>query len=143
MVRPVTFESLTELLPEVEGWTKSQPEGEQFSAYSRAEAVYRRDDSRIELEITDSALSQTVLAPTSVFLVPGYSERSDAGFKRAIKLAGQPAVEHWTAGSKRAEVMVVVGGRYVVRASGDDVPSPDPVRTVVETVNLPRLAALR
>ena len=144
--RAVSFESLKELLPEVDGWTKSDATGEQLTSpvtYSRAQAVYRRDDSRIELEITDSALSQMLLAPTSVFLGPGYSERSDDGFKRAIKLGGQPAVEQWHTGSRRAEVTAVVGGRYLVRASGDDVPSPDTVRAVVESVNLSRLAALR
>jgi hypothetical protein len=144
--RAVNFESLVALLPEVEGWTKSEATGEQLTSpviHSRAEAVYRREESRIELEITDSALNQMLLAPPSVFLAPGYSERSSDGFKRAIKLSGQPALEHWTTGSRRAEVMALVGGRYLVRASGDDVPSLDPVRAVVESVNLSRLAALR
>ena len=146
LARAVEFERLKELLPEIDGWTRSELMGEQLTTpvtYARAEAVYRKDDSRIELVITDSALSQMLLAPVAIFLAPGYSERSDDGFRRAVKIGGQPAMEQWNSGSRRAAVTALVGGRYLVHAEGDDVSGVGPVVAAVENVNLSRLAALK
>lgn len=142
----VDYEQLKGLLPEVSGWTRSDTKGEQLSmpvSYSRAEARYSKDDSRISLEITDTALSQMLLAPMSMFLATGYSERSDDGFKRAAKIGGFPGMEEWNKNSKHGEVTAVVGNRYIVHGTGEDVASLDPVRQVVEAVNLSKLGALK
>ena len=110
--KPVDFEQLKSALPEVSGWTRSNARGEQVNmpvAISRAEARYTKDNSRVELEIVDTALSQLLLAPMSMFLGSGYSERSDDGFKRAAKVGGQPGFEEWNTDDKRGEVTAVVG----------------------------------
>ncbi len=110
--KPVDFEQLKSALPEVGGWTRANPRGEQVNmpvAISRAEARYTKDNSRVELEIVDTALSQLLLAPVSMFLGSGYSERSDDGFKRAAKIGGQPGFEEWNTDNKRGEVTAVVG----------------------------------
>jgi len=142
----VDFEALKGFLPEVNGWTRRDSHGEQLSmpvAYSRAEANYEKGESRIELEITDTALSQLLLAPMAMFLSSGYSERSDDGFKRAAKIAGQPGLEEWNSTSNRGEVTAVVGKRYIVHATGNDVETLDAVRQVVEAVDFGSLAALK
>jgi hypothetical protein len=144
--KPVDYEQLKELLPEVNGWTMSDARGEQVNmpvAISRVEAQYNRDNSRVELEIVDTALSQLLLAPMSMFLASGYSERSDDGFKRAAKVGGQPGIEDWNARSKRAEVIAVVANRFIVKATGHGVNALDPVRDIVEAVDLSRLASLK
>jgi hypothetical protein len=144
-VKTVDYEQLKDLLPDVGGWTKSEAKGEQLSmpvSYSRAEAKYTKDPGHVDLEITDTALSQLLLAPMSMFLNSGYSERSDDGFKRAAKIGGQPGFEDWNSGSKRGEVTAVVGGRFIVHGTGEDVDSIDQVRQVVEAVNLSKLTAL-
>jgi len=146
LARAVDYERLKELLPDIGGWTRSEVSGEQLTTpvtYARAQAVYRKDESRIELVITDSALSQMLLAPASIFLVPGYAERSDDGFRRAVKVGGQPAMEQWNSGSRRAAVTALVANRYLVHAEGDDVSGVEPVLATVESVNLSRLAALK
>jgi hypothetical protein len=144
--RVVDFEALKALLPEIDGWVKTDPRGEQVTlpvAMSRAEARYRKDDSSIELEITDTALSPLLLAPMSVFLSTGYSERSDAGFKRAAKVGGYPGFEEWNTDSRRGEVTVVVANRFIVQATGHDVQDLAAVRRVVESVGLAKLATLK
>jgi hypothetical protein len=144
--KPVEFEQLEALLPEVSGWAKSNAKGEQANmpvAHSRAEATYRKGDSRIEVEIVDSALSQLLLAPMTMFLASGYSERSSDGFKRAAKVSGQPGFEEWNKGSRRGEVTAVVGNRYIVKATGHDVDSIDAVRQVLEGLDLNKLAGLK
>jgi X-X-X-Leu-X-X-Gly heptad repeat protein len=144
--KAVDYESLKALLPEMDGWTRADPKGEQVSmpvSHSRAEAHYRRVGAEIELEISDSALNQLLLAPISMFLQSGYSERSDDGFTRATKVANQPGFEEWNAASHHAEVTAVAGGRFVVRATGDGVASVDPVRALVESVDMAKLVALK
>src|SRR5690606_446404 len=117
--KAVDFERLVALLPEADGWTRSDARGEQLSmpvAYSRAEAVYRNDESRIDLEITDSGMSQLLLAPLSMMLGAGFSERSSEGFKHAVEIGGHPGFEEWNNGSKRAEVTALVANRFIVKA---------------------------
>lgn len=144
--KAIDFEELKAMLPELDGWTRSDTKGEQLTmpvAYSRAETRYRNDASRIELEITDTAFSQLLLAPLSMFFSAGYSERSDDGFKRATKIGGQPGMEEWNARSHRGEVTAVCGSRFVVKATGHDIDSLDVVRKVVESVDLAKLAAIK
>jgi X-X-X-Leu-X-X-Gly heptad repeat protein len=144
--KAVDYELLKALLPNVSGWTRSDTKGEQLTmpvSYSRAETRYQKDDSRIELEITDTALSQMLIAPMSMFLATGYAERSDDGFKRAAKVGGFPAMEEWDNGSKRGEITALVGNRYMVHGTGEDVKDLAPVRQIVEAVDLSKLAALK
>jgi hypothetical protein len=72
-----------------------------------------------------------------------YSERSDEGYKKGTKVGGFPAYEEWRKDSKRAELNVLVSGRYIVHANGSDVENADVVRGVVEAINLQKLAALK
>lgn len=144
--KPVDFEQLKALLPEVNGWTRSGSRGEQVNmpiAISRAEARYRKDESEIELEITDTALSQMLLAPMSMFLASGYEERSDEGHKKATKIADQPAMEEWNARSKRGEVTAVVANRFIVKATGRDVADLGAVKQIIGAVSLSKLASLK
>lgn len=144
--KTVEFEVLKALLPQVNGWTQSNPRGEQISmpmAFSKAEAQYRKGDSRVELEITDSAMSPLLVAPFSMFLASGYSERSDDGFKRAAQVGGQPGFEEWNSRSHRGEVTAVVGNRFIVQATGHDVADLAAVHEVVNAVDLSKIAALK
>ena len=142
---PVAFEELKAVLPEPSGWTRSDVRGEQTNmpAHSRAEARYRKDDSSIELVVTDTALSQLLLAPMSMFLAGGFEERSDDGFKRATKVGGHPAFEEWNVRSKRGEVTALVANRFIVKATGRDVADLAPVRDLVSSVNLSKLSGLK
>ena len=144
--KPVDFEQLKSALPEVSGWTRTSPRGEQTNmpvAISRAEARYTKDQSRVTLEIVDTALSQLLIAPVSMFLASGYSERSDDGFKRSAKIGGQPGFEEWNHDDKRGEVTAVVANRFIVKGRGHQVDSLDTVRGVVEAVDLGKLATLK
>ena len=145
-VQATDYEELKGLLPEVAGWTKSDVAGEEVSmpeTHSRATARYSRNDSHIELDITDTGLSQLLLGPLSVFLASGYTERSDDGFKRALRISGQPGLEDWNGTAGRGEVTALVGSRFVVKAIGHDVSSIDAVRSVVEAIDFPKLAAIK
>jgi len=144
--KPVDYELLKAALPDVAGWERSNTKGEQVSmgiSVSKAETRYRKDDSQVDLEITDTAMSPLALAPFTMFLTTGYEERSDDGFKRAAKVGGQPGYEEWNKDSKHGEVTVVVNNRFIVNAKGRDVADLEPVRKVVLAVDLAKLGALK
>ena len=145
-VPPVDFEKLIALLPDASGWTKSKPTGGTRSmgfSVSNAEANYQKGDQRIQLEITDAAFNSLVMAPFRFMMAAGYNERTTEGFKRAMTLNGAPGYEEWTNDSKRGEVTVVVGNRFVVSGKGNGVDNIDAVRNFVSQVDLAKLAATK
>jgi len=142
----VDFEVLQALLPEVAGWTRTNVRGEQLTtpvAFSRAEAHYERGDTIIELELVDSALSQLLTAPFSMFLASGYAERSSEGSREAIVVNGSPGYEEWTISSGRGEIMALVADRFIVRVSGSGVNSLDTIRAIIDAVDFRALGRLR
>lgn len=144
--KAVAFEELMALLPEPAGWTRGKPRGEQVSMgmdMSRAHGDYEKGESSIDLEITDSSFNQLFLAPLTSYLVKGYSERSNEGYRKAEVIGGHPAFETWNSDSRRAEVFVVVANRFVVQATGHNVDSAAPVRALAQAVDFSRLAALK
>lgn len=139
------YEQLTPLLPAMDGWTRSHATGEQLTMpapYSRAEARYGRGASEVVLEIVDTAENALLLAPPSMFVAVGYSERLDAETWRSAPIASAPASERWNARTGRAEVTVIVRDRFIVHATGERVAGIEPVRRVVEAVNMTRLSTL-
>jgi hypothetical protein len=142
----VDFEQLVALLPEVDGWERSKPRGEQFTmgiATSNANASYTKGESSVDLEITDSSFNQLILAPFSMYLVAGFSERSTEGYKKGATIGGQPGFESWQNDSRRAEVTAVVANRFVVQATGRNVDSADAVKAFVQAVDFSKLTALK
>jgi len=146
LATPVDFETLKTLLPEVAGWTRASTSGETVSLpvpHTSAYARYSKDTSTIYLEIGDSALSPVVLGPATMFMTAGFEERSDAGYRKAVTIRGFPGCEDVNTHAKTADLTVVVANRFVVHAKGREMTNIDPVRAVVQAVNLAALAKLK
>jgi len=145
--KPVDFEALIALIPEMSGWTRSKPRGEQQTAMgmstSKAEARYEKGESSIDLDITDSSLNQIFLAPFMMFMASGYSERSSDGYTKSAPVNGHPGFEKWENEPKRGEITIVVGNRFLVQANGRDVENLDQVRQLVQAIDLAKLASLK
>ena len=144
--KPVDFEQLKALMPEISGWTRGKTSGQQMNmpvSFSQAEASYEKGDSSLKIEITDSALSQLLLMPLSMFMASGFEQKSDEGYTRASPIGGSPGFEEWTNDGKQGEVTAVVGGRFIVKATGRGVDGIEAVRKAVEAVNLSKLASLK
>jgi hypothetical protein len=58
-------------------------------------------------------------------------------------MGGHPGFEKWINGSRRGEITVVVGNRFIVQATGNDVESIEAVRAMVQAVDLGRLATMK
>ena len=142
----VEFARLVALVPELHGWTRNQPRGEQVSIgvpISKAEAEYANGDSIIKLSITDSTLDPLVLAPLGMILKPTYSERAGENYKRYAAFSGQPGCESWQHDANDAEVTVIVASRFVVNARGLNMPGIEPVQSLVKAIDIAKLAAMR
>ena len=144
--KSVDFEKLVALLPDVNGWTRGKPKGEQVSmgiTMSHAKTEYQKGDASIDLEITDSSFNQLVLSPFTMFLAAGYSERNSEGYSKSAPMGGHPGFEKWNNENKDGEVTVVVANRFIVNAKGRGTENIDPVKALVQAVNLGALAALK
>jgi TolA-binding protein len=144
--KPVDFEELKTLIPDVAGWTKGEVKGEQVSvgiSQSSARGKYTKGDATLELEITDSALNQLLLAPLTMMLAPGFEEKSDDGYHKSVQVGGFPGFEEWEKDAKHAQVTAVVANRFIVSANAHDVESADAALKAVEAVNLTKLSGLK
>jgi hypothetical protein len=142
----VAFEQLVALLPDVNGWTRGKPRGEQITMgvkMSHAKAEYQKGESSIDLDITDSSFNQLVLSPFSMFLAAGFSERTTNGFARSAPMGGNPGFERWNNEAGEGEVVVVINNRFIVQAKGRSIENINPVKTVVQAVNLAALSGLK
>jgi hypothetical protein len=136
---PIAHERLLDVLPEVAGWTRLDHRSERVNLpvpHSAGRAIYERDGQRISVVVTDTAMSQLLLSPFSMFLDAGFEEHTDGGFIRAIKVADSPGFEEWNGPRRRGEVVVVVGGRYLLKATGTNIPAIDTVRGVVSRLRI-------
>ena len=144
--KPVDFEHLIALLPELPGWTRDKPKGEQVSmgvSVSKAEADYEKGESSMRLEITDSSFNQMILAPFSMMLMANFSERTSSGYKKGTKINGQPGFEEWDSEDKDGNVTAVVANRFVVSARGNNLEGIEPLRALVQAVDFAKLGALK
>lgn len=145
--KPVDFEELKALLPDIDGWTKSDVHGEQQTAMgmsqSNAKAKYTKGDSTIQIEITDSTMNQLLLAPMAMFMATGFEEKSDDGYKKAVQVGGYPGFEEWEKNAKHGQTTAVVANRFIVAADAHSIDSPEIARKAVEAVNLSKLAGMK
>ena len=143
----VNHEQLKALLPETLGaWTRRTSRSHQVAMpfkVSNAEAQYQNGDSTMDVKIMDAALNQLILAPMSMFLVAGYEEKTDDGYKKYSPVAGSPGYEEWQGNTRRGEVTVILNNRFVVQATGHNVSGIEPVRAVLQSLDLARLATVK
>jgi hypothetical protein len=143
----INHEQLKAFLPETLGaWTRRSSRSHQAAVpfkMSNAEAQYQSGGLTMDVKIMDAALNQLFLAPMSMFLVAGYEEKTDDGYKKYSPVAGSPAYEEWEGRTRRGEVTVILNNRFVVQATGHNVDSIEPVRAVLQSLDLARLAALK
>jgi hypothetical protein len=143
----VDYELLKALIPEVAGWERSEVRGEQTSmmnmSYSIARTTYSQGDASVDLEIMDTAMIQALVMPFTMVASGTFNQRSDDGFQRGTTIAGNPGWEQWQNQGESGEINILVGKRFLVKGQGSGLPSLDPVRQIVESVDLSRLATVK
>ena len=146
VVPPVDFSLLLPFVPDAAGWTRGTPIGQTIAtgvSYSKVNVDYTKGESVIRLELCDSGFNRLLLAPLSPMLAPNYSERSRNWHKQFLKIHDSPGFESWDDEAKEAEVTVVAGGRFIVNARGTNMPDATPVKSLVKSIDLAKLASLK
>jgi len=144
--QPVKLQDLLATLPTIDGWEQQKPEGERMTSpfpTANAKATYTRGESRVEVEVIDSAFSQLLLAPVSMFLASGYSKESTTGYEKSTTVNGQPGWEKWDSENKQGEVNALVGKRFLVSIEGNGIDGVQVLQDVASKMDFNRLASLK
>jgi len=145
-VEPVSFQTLQTALPEVSGWEMDKPKGEKMTSpmpFSKTETDYRNGEQRIDMSITDTALSAMFLIPLRMAVASGFSRETSDGYEKATTVGGQPAVEKWNADSKRGELNVLVNDRFVVEIVGHNLAGIKTLQDFASKTDFGKIASLK
>ena len=112
---------------------------------SVARVDYEKGDLSLQLEITDTLANQMLMGPFMAALNAAGTARTktESGWAQKVTIGGYPATEVYDTEDKRADVVVILDGRFTVRAQISDVPDTAAAKAAVEAVNLKALAALK
>jgi hypothetical protein len=144
-VDPVSFNALLPLLPPPPaGWTAEEPRGETSSGMgfkiSDAERSYTKGDQHLHVKIVDGAYNSLIYA--GVTMAAQFAHESTEGYEKGVTLDGNPGFEKWNKASKRGELSVIVGKRFLVDIDASPVDA-EFVRSVYASVDKARLSALK
>lgn len=145
-VDPVSFRDLQTAFGDLSGWEKGKPTGEKMSMpvnFSRAEVNYTKGDSRIKVEISDSAFNQMLMIPYSMFLTSGYEKETEDGYEKSTKVGDSPGWEKWNSQNKNGELNAIVNKRFIVQVEGNGLDDVKMLHTAMASVDLNKLAALK
>jgi hypothetical protein len=144
----VDFRELKALLPaSLDGFQRTSASGEKNTAMgmtvSQAEGRYEQGDGYIEINITDNggmggfmAFAQAAWASSEI------DRETDTGFERTTTYGSHKAREEYDNTDQRGEIEILVGNRFMVKASGSGIPF-DVLQAAAKKVDLDKLAALK
>jgi len=138
-VAVVAHPRLQAFLPTLPGWTRGTPVGETDTteSVSRVTVDYDMPPATLSVEFMDSSGNPDVLALITEALAGKNPELTPT------KLAGFPAAEQWIAEAQRGEIHILVGGRFMVVVTGEQVPNIGAIRTAASAIDLQKMATLK
>ena len=145
-VDPVSTDALKGTLPQISGWTPGDPRTERMTspiAFSQVETQYKNGDAEIDVKVVDTGYAQMLIAPWAMFLASGYSRETNEGYEKATSVGGQPGFERWEKDSKRGELNVFVGKRFLVTIEGDDLADTKVLHEIASKMDFGKIAALK
>lgn len=107
---------------------------------SNAEGVYAKGDARIHLEVTDMGAAGAMAGMANAFNIKSSKETS-TGYEKVGKVDGRMTTESYDRSSRHGEYSVLVGDRFMVAATGDNV-SIDDLKSAVQAIGPSRLESL-
>jgi hypothetical protein len=143
----VDFRALKTLLPAAVGGLKRvSATGEKNSVMglgaSQAEGKYEGSgDAWLKVKILDAPMVGGLTALGLQLAATEIDKETEDGYERTTTLGGNKALEKYDGKSKRGEVKMMVGNRFVVEIEGAGVPM-EVIKEAVGKVDLARLQAL-
>ncbi len=146
LVAPAALEPL---LPTIEGWTKVRSTSNLVAdgcAYAFAEAVYRAGDRQLRVMVADTGYDADALMTVATIVLSfpaGHTEKvpPDTVINR-ITYRDYPTATMSSNADGQTEFTVVVGDRFVVKVEGKRAGDADALRTVVDKIDLNKVAEL-
>lgn len=151
--RTVGLDRLKALLPKsVVGLEQRENVGYQRTstgglAFSQVAATYHRDGAegrRIDVKLLDIGIDAGPAALSTVGwgALESDSKKADGSFERTTEIGDRKALEKYDRPSKRGELKVVAGDRFLVEIQGSGVDIADLKKALAE-VDLAKLESLR
>lgn len=151
-VQVVDYRKLKELLPgELGGLKRTGHSGEKIKlgefSIANAKAEYAKEGEeenlpRIDVDIVDYGAAPGMAQGMAGFATMDVDREGDDGYQKSGKVAGQPALETWTAETKSGTIMILVANRFVVNIQTNNLPS-EQIRKIAEALPIDKLAALK
>ena len=144
-VEPVSFQELQATLPQISGWERGTPTGERMTApvpFSQAEADYTMGDANITVKVVDSAFSQLLIAPWTMFLTAGYEKQTGEGYEKSTNVGGNPGFERFSSANKDGELNVVVAKRFLVTVEGENISDTKVLHDFASKIDTSKLESL-
>jgi hypothetical protein len=146
----VAYQDLKDLMPEdINGMPRASHEGEKNSAMgftiSRAEARYETQgtNASMRIEISDiGAMTGMAALATFGWATMDMSNENDNGYERTTSLKGYRGYERFDKQSNFSEIQILVGGRFVVRVEGNEVPM-EVVKAALDQIDLGKLEGMK
>jgi len=145
-VEPLSIDNLKSVLPELAGWERGKPTGERMTSpvnYAEAEVRFSKGDSRVTAKVVDSALNQMLVAPFAMFLAVGYEKETERGYEKGVKVGEYPGWEKWDSESKDGELNAIVNKRFIVQVEGQQIENVKILQSVMNSMDLKKLAGLK
>lgn len=149
-VETVDYKVLKDMLPaDLSGMKRSEASGEKTSAMginvATAEGRYKNDagSSTMNIKITDIG-SMTGLAGMAMFAWAStdIDKETETGYEKTSMFNGFKSHEKYDKSSKSGELSTIVGGRFVVEASGYGV-DMEAIKDAVTKVDLKKLDSMK
>jgi hypothetical protein len=143
----VDFRELKALLPEkVGGLSRVSASGEKSGAMgvgvSHAEGKYKGDGgARLKLKISDVAGMGGMGAAMFGLAMVDVDKETDDGYEKTSTVGGRKSFEKYSGKSRRGELKLLVGNRFVVEIDGDDVAMND-IKDAASKLDLAKLERL-
>lgn len=148
----VAVAALERLLPAPAGWTKADSKADRVvisadCSHPVVSVSYVQGEMRVKITLADSGMhadSLMALAPMLVMLPEGYSERIPPATTIArLQRDGAQVAERWDGEKRDGEITMLVNKRFVASIEGSRVDSLDSLRTILDQIELKRLADLK
>jgi hypothetical protein len=112
-------------------------------AFSQVEATYTKGDAEIEVKVVDTGYAQMLIAPWSMFLASGYSRETGDGYEKSVSVGGNPGFEKWDTSSKRGELNLFAGKRFMLTIEGRDLADTKVLHEFAAKMDFAKLVALQ
>ncbi len=133
---------LQALVPTLDGWTRGDVRAQTITepeAATTATASYTRNEGRLDLEISDTGGTSSMLESLGAMAGSDINREVANGYFKGTTVAGHPAVESWNTVDRLGELTVLVGNRFIVHVGGRALDDAAPMRALVERIALGEL----